>query len=468
MRPALFALLLCLPLPLIAESANGNATGEERAPAARADEAGEADERAAILEEVLRLRTEEALSREVRIESLENLLRHHPDVAEAWAALGELREQLGRDEAALLAFERAVTRDPSLHSSWHWIGILHKRKGTDLEAAARAFRRSREEGAPPAIALNELAVTYAMLGRMSDALEAWEEAIAIDPDWGVLYANAIRAALSLDRSSRARELFDASLEAERFEPIAVLRYTDYLVQSGDPDIALELYRQALEAAPDEPRIRYYYAATLREVGQNDEALDEFRRARDAATAADDEATLSVVRKAIFSLEDEPSMRRLIEAEELITNVTDDSRRGRRNLRRGIDLLDPIVEKYPDFWEPRLLRGIAHRRLGDNREARADFNAVLREVETQPNALVNLALLDRDEELPRSSVRRARQAVDAAPRDPQILVNAALVMIHAGECEQAEELSDRLEAVLPPDDAPALMEPLRELFAEKCG
>ncbi|MBI5154365.1 tetratricopeptide repeat protein, partial [Candidatus Poribacteria bacterium] len=160
---------------------------------------------------------DESRTAEERLPELEELAIAHPDSPDAWAALGELRMSAGQDGLALDAFNRAVQRDANLYSSWHWIGILNKRGKRDLPAALTAFRKALNAGAPKSREMNEIAVTQAQLGEMEAALATWRLALAEDPAWGVLYANAIKACLALEDEPGARQLFELGLKAERFE-----------------------------------------------------------------------------------------------------------------------------------------------------------------------------------------------------------------------------------------------------------
>src|SRR5690606_24720093 len=156
------------------------------------------------VEEALSLVGNKNLPVEDRIEIITNIITRYPDEAKAWTVLGELRLEAKDDEGALVAFERAAVKDPTLYSPWHWSGILKKRESRDLEGALVAFRNAMKNGAPPARELNEIAVTLAMMDRLGDALDSWEEAIAADPEWGVLYYNLIRGELARGNAEKAR------------------------------------------------------------------------------------------------------------------------------------------------------------------------------------------------------------------------------------------------------------------------
>ncbi|MBX3729635.1 MAG: tetratricopeptide repeat protein [Candidatus Sumerlaeia bacterium] len=436
----------------------------EAAPAPVADPAAEE----AAIEEAMRLLKAEDLDLQGRIEGVRTIVDRHPNRAEGWAALGELRMQAGSDEAALMAFERALQRDPTLHSAWYWTGILKKRGQRDLPGALEAFRQARAHGAPEAVQLNEIAVTLAQLGRMREAYRSWVEALAVSPDWGVLHANALKAALSLGMEDAARGHFESSLKAERFEDQAVLMWGDFLLRSGRKADARKAYELGLERSPESFRIRYYLATVLADEKRKDAALAHFRQVSREARVAGDRETAYIAEKGLFALEHPADLKKLVEAENLLVTVSDDPVKGRKSVEKAVGILTPLIEKHPQLWEARLFRGQGRRMLGESAHARLDFEAVLEAVPDQPNALMNMAMAYRDQRNYYKQVEFARKAVEAAPRDPTILANAGFVLLDADWCEEAAEMLARADAALPAGVQGDPLAPLADAIRTRCG
>lgn len=80
-------------------------------------------------------------------------------VAEAWAELGILHRDAGRDEAAVEAFETVLERDPSRTAIWADLATLYTKLGR-LPDAEQALSRAREGGKVDPAALMNVAISY--------------------------------------------------------------------------------------------------------------------------------------------------------------------------------------------------------------------------------------------------------------------------------------------------------------------
>lgn len=389
-----------------------------------------------------------------KVQALARLAEGHPAEGAVWTAYGEALLEAGDDDGASEAFERAVARDPEIFTAWHWLGVLHKRDRGNTESLGRAlvaFERSLEAGAPRSRALNEIAVTHALLGDMDRALDVWEQAIAADPGWGVLYANAIKAALALGEEGKARAFFEQSLGAERFEPTAALQWGADRERRGRTGEAMGIYRAALNRAPREPAIRYAYALMLAESGDEERAARELRNAQMLAEESGDEPTGAAARLNLFALQHPRDHKRMMKAEDLVREAMGDPRRAGRNLRRVERELAPVIGSHPSIWEARLLRGIIRRQAGENQAAADDFLAVLEQHPEQPNALINTALVRRDAGDLDAAVEFAARAVESAAGDPFLRINAAFVYLDAGRCDEARAIHEALRPLFRTDD-----------------
>jgi len=402
---------------------------------------------ASAADEAMRLLEAEDIDVDARIDGIKRILAQFPENADAWAALGELLVRQGSDEQALNALKQATQRDPNLHSPWHWIGIVEKRRG-NLDAAIAAFDAAMRAGGPKAIELNEKAVAQARAGRMNEAYASWQGALAADPGWGVLHANALKAAVALKDEEAARRHFEAGIAAERFEETTALMWTDWLLKGKRAKEALAAYRATLDKHADAYRVRYSYAMALKDDGKAKEAIPELRRALASARAADDLSIASAVEKSLFAIEHPDRMKDLVRAEKMIDAESQGNEPDREKLRKAIALMDPVIAENPRLWEPRLMRGVAHRRLGDAEAALADFRAVLAEAPDQPNATLNIALVHRDRGEFAEAATLARKAAETAPKDAMVAANAALVLMDANDCAGAKAVVERAGDALP--------------------
>jgi tetratricopeptide (TPR) repeat protein len=79
---------------------------------------------------------------EQALASLDRALALRPDSAEAWRYRGSALIPLGRDDEALVAFERALARDPTEASAHAGVGRVHFVLRGEFAAAAAAYERA--------------------------------------------------------------------------------------------------------------------------------------------------------------------------------------------------------------------------------------------------------------------------------------------------------------------------------------
>lgn len=101
-------------------------------------------------------------------------------LAQTYANLGAAQRQLAEDDQARKSFEQALRLNPNQFNAWLGLGLLARRQG-QLEEAIRDFSRSLELQPTAAVYL-ELGRTLDQAGRASEALDAYDHALKIDPD----------------------------------------------------------------------------------------------------------------------------------------------------------------------------------------------------------------------------------------------------------------------------------------------
>ncbi|MGF1571807.1 MAG: tetratricopeptide repeat protein [Sumerlaeia bacterium] len=410
--------------------------------------------------EALELPGDDSLGIGVRLSLAEALITRFPERGELWAVLGELRLEAGdQDAEALLAFERAVAKDSTLWSSWHWIGIIRKRGG-DYDGAIEAFKTSIANGAPEFRELNEWAYCLAQKGNLNEAFAIWQLAIEKSPEKGFLYSNALKAATMLRSWEVGAGLFDKALVAGEFDERSVLIWTDGLVSAKKRDEAIAAYQKAILMFPQNAKFRFYYGATLRELKRDDEAETEFRQAITLADGAQDLQTKNTAQKALFALRQPKKLDDLIEVEELLQREDLHKPKYQKKLQEARQQMTDILADYPDFWEPMLMRGVVNRRLAALDLAEQDFKQVLILAPDQPNATLNLGLIEQDRQNFVPAMGYARKALQIAPRDPLVVTNGIFILINGGACDEATVETRRATDVLPKEILDAIYSALQ--------
>jgi protein O-mannosyl-transferase len=117
-------------------------------------------------------------------------------LAQTYANLGTAQHALGDDEPARKSFEQSLRFNPNQSNAWFGLGLLAQKQGK-LDEAISDLSRSVELQ-PSAQGYFELGRTLAQAGRVPEALDAYEQALKISPD----FVEAQQAAEALRQQKR--------------------------------------------------------------------------------------------------------------------------------------------------------------------------------------------------------------------------------------------------------------------------
>ncbi|MEM7480719.1 MAG: tetratricopeptide repeat protein [Acidobacteriota bacterium] len=217
--------------------------------------------------------------------ALERIRPGYGGQAAFFAAVGLLREEMGRPEEALAAYDQALAIDPLDHlATEQKIGLLRK---TGREREARAFLdRSFELAAGQMAQMNQVAVialrqgwapqaerllrrvlasdpgnpgvlanlaaSLAQQGKTSEALEAMTSAVERNPDNASNQFNLGAMLANLGRFDEALPALQAAVDNGFRSPAVYVAISKVAFRLGDPAKAEEALRQALEVEPGHP------------------------------------------------------------------------------------------------------------------------------------------------------------------------------------------------------------------------
>lgn len=113
-------------------------------------------------------------------------------------ALGITYYEQGDDAAAIDAFQRALSEDPSLAEAYFYIGNAHVRQGRTEEAIS-SYQEAVQTNPAFAEAYNNMGSIYAETGRVEEAMTSYQEALSLNERFyeartnlGLLYAETGR------------------------------------------------------------------------------------------------------------------------------------------------------------------------------------------------------------------------------------------------------------------------------------
>jgi len=140
-------------------------------------------------------------------------------------------------------------------------------------------------------AFNELGNALDSLGRSSEALAAYDQAMQLKPDYAIACYNRADLLLKMGQTDAALGLFDQALRLKPDYFKALRGKADALMRAGKGDAAIALYRQALKLQPDDADAARSLRVALVSAGQSPEAVERLEAAlrvdpRDTRTHSD--------------------------------------------------------------------------------------------------------------------------------------------------------------------------------------
>ncbi|HZA91917.1 MAG TPA: tetratricopeptide repeat protein, partial [Gemmatimonadales bacterium] len=174
------------------------------------------------------------------LRELERALELNPRYVEALIHRGLVLNELGRTEEAEEAFSQAAAN------------IDHLAGGLPAPVAAQLANRHAD-----------LAETYAGAGAVERAIDEYERALELGPEFHDLRYRMARLLLEAGRALEAREALEQVLRAQPsfVDAQAALGLAHYL--SGDADGARDVWQACLAKRPENSRVEAYLAMLTR-------------------------------------------------------------------------------------------------------------------------------------------------------------------------------------------------------------
>lgn len=198
-----------------------------------------------------------------------------PNLAAAYVKLGYAQYRLRDFGEAERSFASALEIDPCLTDARRNLALYYHEQGRYGEALSQAMA-GLSHAVDPAL-WNLRGAALLGLGRADEAVESFEEALAIAPADPSSWNNLGRAWVSAGNPHAARPCFERSLQLAPLPDVwnnlgAVLR------DQGAYDQAIECFRSAAESRAESAAAQRDLGAELEFVGRKDEALACYDRA----------------------------------------------------------------------------------------------------------------------------------------------------------------------------------------------
>jgi len=243
------------------------------------------------------------------LETLQRLEQQHPRFSRLYQERGHCYSALRNATHAIEAFQRGVSINPALLTSWTMLERLYRMTGDLENAAAAAGHVATLKQLPPEVVRagslfsdGELAsaesVIRAHLLEAADDLEATrllariqhqrnvldeaerllETALTLAPHYTVARLDYVRVLIDGQKYLRAREEIDTLLQLEPGNQDYLSLYAAACAGLGEHEQAIALYRQLLAITPEAAELHVLLAHSLKTLGRRQETIQSYQAA----------------------------------------------------------------------------------------------------------------------------------------------------------------------------------------------
>ena len=204
-------------------------------------------------------------------------LATRPNYPDALHLLGVIASQTGRHELSVQLIQLAIEQDENSPLYYSNLGLSLQALDR-LEEALESYDRALAVRPQYAEALFNRGVTLQKLRRPDDAVESYDRAVAVRPDYAEALCNRGVALQELGRFTDALESYDRALVLRPDFAEALCNRGNALSAVKCLQDALESYEQALALRPDYVEVLYNRGNVLKELKRLDDAVESYDRA----------------------------------------------------------------------------------------------------------------------------------------------------------------------------------------------
>ncbi len=210
-----------------------------------------------------------------------------------WEKVGDIYRDVFKDVPnAIQAYENSLSAEPNRPSALSGIYMTY-RDAEHWEKAVEALQRiATEVQEDRATAFKLLGDIYqAQLGQLEEAVKAYQQSLAIEPESFIAKTELIRTYFKQDQQQASRQLLESTIrqtsdqDAAEWEAIGDI-YRDLF---NTPREALAAYRKSLTAEPSRMTVLVELVKTYMQVGENTNALAAIAQLESLMTPTNAEA-----------------------------------------------------------------------------------------------------------------------------------------------------------------------------------
>ncbi len=339
--------------------------------------------------------------------------------------LGNVYNDIGDQETAMLALERAVQINPTLSESRANLGNIYLKRGRVDEAIAQ-YRTAIDMNPTDPRTYNNIGNAYMELDRLDLAVMSYRESLSLDPNFVDAYRNMALVYVKEKKYNLALAQLKKAIELTPRDGAVQNQLGELYGRMGQYDNAVTAYNKAISLDPRSAEAHYGLGLSYRELGQSSNAIRAYRNA------------LSIQPEMLSTLVDLGSIYF-----------------NQGNFNAAIQCYFQAAQLRPDdAWIHRSL-GMAYSQIGDFSKAIGAFLIALREDPTEAGqTYYDLALCYRHLKQTDKEVQAYKSALEIAPDLVPALLGMGNIHFLKEEYDVAIQYFTRA-AALKPDNASIL-------------
>lgn len=177
----------------------------------------------------------------------------------AYKGLGDAFYATNQIDSAIEVYREAIQIDPNYATAYLALGnaLYTQRQPDQLEEAAAAYRRATELNRGNVQAWVGLGNVLDDLGHLTEdsqtlatAIDAYQQAIALDPNYAQTYVELGIALSRQNRFEEAQEAYQQAIDINPAYPVAYVQLGQLFLASNQPEAAIQSFQQAIQLYPD--------------------------------------------------------------------------------------------------------------------------------------------------------------------------------------------------------------------------
>jgi tetratricopeptide (TPR) repeat protein len=191
--------------------------------------------------------------------------------------LGNVYNEIGDMDSALVALERAVGINPMLSESRANLGNIYLQKGRADEAVLQ-YRAALELNPHDPKTYNNIGNAYVTLSRLSDAGTSYRQAVQMDPNFADAYRNLALLYTRQERYSEALSELNRAVVLDGQNPQVYTQFGELYYRMGNYDRGLSQFQKALSLKADAPEAYYGLGICYGKLGRTADEIRAYTQA----------------------------------------------------------------------------------------------------------------------------------------------------------------------------------------------